>query len=69
MDPASAFGIVTGIIGLVPICANGYTFIEGICGAEQGVQKQLGRLLIQRRVSDTSSRSPVAVLTNSLLVA
>ena len=65
MDPVTAFGVATAVIGLVPICANGYTFIEGICTAEKGVQKQLKKLLIQRRVSLT--RADLIVLLTRLL--
>ena len=50
MDPVSAFGIATGVIGLVPLCASGYTFIEGICQAHGGVQDQMIRIRMQRGV-------------------
>ena len=51
MDPATAFGIATGIIGLVPICAKGCIFIEGLCHAQKGVQEQMMRIGAQRAVS------------------
>lgn len=49
---AEALGIVTGVIGLLPICANGYLFIEGICNAREGVEAQIARIQLQRRDLD-----------------
>ena len=51
VDPISAVGLVTGIIGLLPICANGFTFIEGICKAHGGVANHIIRIRGQRSVS------------------
>ena len=51
VDPFTAVGLVTGIIGLLPICANGFTFIEGICKAHGGVANQIIRIRGQRSVS------------------
>ena len=51
MDPTSAIGLATGIIGLVPICANGFTFIEGICNAQGGLGIQAIRIRGQKAVS------------------
>lgn len=59
MDPVSAFGIAVGIIGLLPICANGYSFIEGICEAHGGVQKQLVKVQMQRRVCQFVHSDPI----------
>lgn len=50
MDPVSAFGIATGVIGLLPLCASGYSVIEGICKADGGVQDQMTRIQMQRGV-------------------
>ena len=50
MDPATAFGIATAVVGLVPICADGFAFIEGLCSATKGVQDQMIRLRMQRGV-------------------
>lgn len=50
MDPVSALGIATGVIGLVPLCASGFAFIEGICQAHGGVQEQMVRIYMQRGV-------------------
>lgn len=50
-DPFSAVGLAMGIIGLLPICANGFTFIEGICKAHGGVANQVIRIRGQRSVS------------------
>lgn len=59
MDPVSAFGIAVGIIGLLPICASGCTFIEGICEAHGGVQKQLVKVQMQRRVCQSPHHGPI----------
>ena len=50
-DPISAIGLAAGIIGLVPICADGFTFIEGICKAQGGLGNQVIRIRGQRAVS------------------
>ena len=55
MEAAAAFGVATGIIGLLPLCANGCTFIMGICKASGGVQEQIERLRMQRGVSPMQS--------------
>ena len=47
---AEAFGIVAGVIGLLPICANGCFFIESICKAHGGVEEHMVRVQLQRRV-------------------
>ena len=51
VDPFTALGLATGIIGLLPICANGFTLIEGICKAHGGVANQIIRIRGQRSVS------------------
>lgn len=51
VDPVSAFGLATAIIGLVPICADGFTFIEGICKAQGGLGNQVIRIRGQKAVS------------------
>lgn len=48
---ATAFGIVTGIVGLVPLCGKGYTFIEGVVKADRHAEEQLIRIQIQQMVS------------------
>ena len=50
-DPFTAVGLATGIIGLLPICASGFTFIEGICKAHGGVANQVIRIRGHRSVS------------------
>lgn len=50
MDPVSVFGIATGVIGLVLLCARGCALIEDICKAHGGVQEQMGRIRVQRGV-------------------
>ena len=51
---AEVLGIVTGVIGILPICVNGCYFIESICKAHRGVEEQMVRVQLQRRV-----RSPL----------
>ena len=48
---AEAFGIVTGVIGLLPICANGCFFIEKIITAHGRVKEQVIRIQMQQWVS------------------
>ena len=50
-DPFTAVGLATGIIGLLPICANGFALIEGICKAHGGVATQIIRIRGQKSVS------------------
>ena len=50
MDPVSIFGIATGVVGLLPICASGCTFIVGLCKAHGNVQEQMIRVRMQRGV-------------------
>lgn len=59
-DPISAIGLATGIIGLVPICADGFTFIEGICKAQDGLGNQVIRIRGQKAVSPHAKMSDSA---------
>ena len=45
---AAAFGIVTGVIGLIPICGDGYSFIEKIVQADRHAEEQLIRIQLQK---------------------
>lgn len=45
---AEAFSVIIGVVGLLPICVNGFSFIESICKADQDLQGQLVRLQIQQ---------------------
>ena len=67
-DPFTAVGLATSIIGLLPICANGFTFIEGICKAHGGVANQIIRIRGQRsvRLHLTLSDSVWGMLTEIL---
>ena len=51
---AEAFGIVAGVIGLLPLCANGCFFIENIITADRRVEEQIVRIQRQRLVRDQS---------------
>ncbi|KAL8795100.1 MAG: hypothetical protein Q9195_002397 [Heterodermia aff. obscurata] len=53
---ATAFGIVTGVIGLVPLCGKGYNFIESIVTADRHAEEQLIRIQIQRMDLDAWAR-------------
>ena len=55
MEAVAAFGVATGIIGLLPLCANGCTFIVEICKAHGGVQEQMERIRMQRGVRPMQS--------------
>jgi hypothetical protein len=35
LDPVTAFGIATGVIGLLPLCASGFTVIKDVIGADR----------------------------------
>ena len=48
---AEAFGIASGVLGLVPLCAQGCELVEGICNAHGGVEEQKTRVHMQRIVS------------------
>lgn len=50
MDPASVIGIATGVVGLLPVCASGCSFIVGLCKAHGNVQEQMIRVSLQRAV-------------------
>ena len=45
-----AFGVAAAVIGLLPICADGCTFIVGLCHAHGNVQEQMIRVRAQRAV-------------------
>jgi hypothetical protein len=38
MDPVTAFGVATGVIGLLPLVASGFTFIKGVIKADSALQ-------------------------------
>ena len=48
---AAAMEIATAVIGLLPICASGCSFIVGLCKAHENVQEQMIRIRMQRAVS------------------
>ena len=66
MDPATAFGVATAVVGLLPICANGCIFIEGLCHAKKGVQDQMIRIGAQRAVRCPAARTLVFVVSLTL---
>ena len=47
MEPV---GVALGVIGLLPICADGCAFIAGLCGADRSLQEQVIRIRAQRAV-------------------
>ncbi|KAL6719728.1 hypothetical protein ACLMJK_001649 [Lecanora helva] len=56
---AEALGIVTGVIGLLPICANGCLFIEKIITADRRVKEQMD-LDAWGRVWEVPKKAPEA---------
>ena len=50
MDPVSAIGIATAVVGLLPLCASGCSFIEGLCKAHGNLQEQMNRIRMQQAV-------------------
>lgn len=64
MDPASILGIVTGVVGLVPLCAGGFDFIAGICKAHEGAQEHMIRIQMQRGVDSLSGTWYRRILTS-----
>ena len=47
---AEAFGIVTGVVALLPICAKGCAFIGSIVKAHRHAEEQLIRIQMQQWV-------------------
>lgn len=47
---AEIVGLVVGVIGLLPVCATGFTFIENIIKHDRRVEEQVIRIQIQRWV-------------------
>ena len=37
MDPVTAFGVATGVIGLLPLCASGFAVIKDVIGADSSL--------------------------------
>ena len=50
MDPITAFGVATGVIGLVPLCAQGFNMVKDCFRAPEGVQESMTQILLQRAV-------------------
>ena len=57
---ATAFGIVTGVVGLIPLCGKGYAFIESIVSANRHAEEQLIRIRMQQWVSPLSRVTKLA---------
>lgn len=49
-EAAAAFGIVTGVVGLLPICGKGCDFIKSIVKAHHHAEEQLIRIQMQQWV-------------------
>jgi hypothetical protein len=48
MDPVTALGVATGVIGLVPICADGFEFIASVFTAKQDLADAAFELEVER---------------------
>ena len=57
-----AAGIALGVIGLLPICADGCTFLVGLCRADRSVQEEMIRIRAQRAVRCPASKALVSSL-------
>jgi hypothetical protein len=62
MDPVSAFGVATGVIGLVPLCAQGFTMIKDCFEAPENVRQYMTKITLQRVVF-LSWAKPLGLLT------
>ena len=50
-EGAAAFGIVTGVVGLLPLCAQGCSFIENVVKADRHAEEQMIRIQMQQWAS------------------
>ena len=48
MDPVSILGIVTGVVGLIPVCIEGFELIEKFFTAERDVRIAMTNIFIQQ---------------------
>ena len=48
MDPVSAFGVATGVIGLIPLCAQGFNMIVAGVEAPKAVKESMTKITVQR---------------------
>src|SRR6266487_1301034 len=48
MDPASILGIVTGVIGLVPVCIQGFELIDKLFTSKRDVRIAMTNIFIQQ---------------------
>jgi hypothetical protein len=48
MDPASAFGIATAVIGLIPLCAQGFEMITACFNAPESVKEAMTLVTVQK---------------------
>ena len=65
MDPITAVGLITGVLGLFPLCADGFSFIEGIIEARKNVTEEFVRIRIQKGVLSAALRSHIIVLIHA----
>jgi hypothetical protein len=48
MDPISAFGIATGVISLIPLCAQGFNMITACFDAPKAVRESMTKITVQK---------------------
>jgi hypothetical protein len=49
MDPVTAFGVATGVIGLIPLCGQGFDFVSSVFSAKQDLNDCALELDVERR--------------------
>jgi hypothetical protein len=49
MDPVTAFGVATGVIGLIPLCGQGFDFVSSVFSAKQDLNDCAFELDVERR--------------------
>ena len=52
-EGAAVFGLITGVIGLLPLCVKGCNFIENVIESDRQVEEQLVRIQIQKGVGSS----------------
>jgi hypothetical protein len=48
MDPVTALGVATGVIGLIPLCAQGFNMIASCFEAPKAVKESMTKITVQR---------------------
>jgi hypothetical protein len=54
MDPITVGGLALSVVGLVPLCASGFQFVENIISAPKAAAKAVDLIAFQSTVSGYS---------------